>query len=354
MELTPHGTQQEPQQVEGWRRHLDDSARKVEAHLADLQTRHRLAMHCIEGHDKTQLSPFPGVTIEKLKENSDFFENHTDGHAAKNDLNMLSMTLLPNAASGKSVVPYYTTPTNISYLFDLDTTHDHPAKVLKAFGRVASTGYGFKNKDLSLNRRTGIPQLDAIYSEFADRSPRRSEREIELLLVNALFRYPELSGHQLDALGESFASVPKKIIAPNECVIAPTQKHIAAIMVPVFDKEPPDNPEDGIQYSRVASKQIAKLTGSLAGLEHAQKGMELPVVFYHVSSPTDRGRCTYIAKGQQECRAKALEALHELGSMPDTKLPAKLQTHVKRLLGIDANMSLAEQGIRGSTGGRGV
>jgi hypothetical protein len=97
------------------------------------------------------------------------------------------------------------------------------------------------------------------------------------------------------------------MLTHNEILVAASSEHVAAVCLP---------------YCAAAEKDfawyapLARLTAAIAGMQHANEGIDLPVVLYHVEDKSmgtsTVGQCEYVAQGKAECLEVALKAIEEL------------------------------------------
>lgn len=331
-----------------WRDAHRKKGKAVEDQLGHLQETHRLAIHCFENEDR--ILTYPTHTIKCL------FNNHKWVKAGaetlqKSQAAILSMTLLPRQESQRSVTPYKMSPygETVAYLFDLDEKKPAPARVVRAFMSDVITGEHNYVKDLLLEKDTGVAELDKFYGQYRKKHLLNAKEKNEARLIQDVWKDPALSGMQLDALGKAFeAQKGSDILDINEILTIPATRHITAIAVPLM--------HDASKATRAISRATAQLNGALSGLEHAEHGLELPVVYYHVSEPY-QGKCTYLAQGKEECTAVALAAIDKLQKDPlfkdynthcnadQRRTIERVMKHAERLLGVDMNIPLKEQNI---------
>lgn len=302
--------------------------------LERLRAQHRLAIHGFEGKDSLHNGEaakhktfVPENTYYRLFHNGKF---GMEKLVKSNSLHLHSMTLVPSPDSCKSVRPFEMHPfgDNLVYLFDLSTDKKDPARVLRVFKGDGITGWESTTKQFHMFKPTEIHGLDALYAGHDKQS-----------LVNAVMKDPSLGGKQLDCLGKMLEADKKpEIMGLNELLVAATPEHIAAIAVPLEEWESAHQPY---------AKTVAKLTGAMSGLEHAKKGIDLPVVYYHIDGP-EQGKCSYLAHGKKECEEVAYSAVRELirndsfraaalynRERPKSEAMTNFRGHVQRVLGID-------------------
>lgn len=331
-----------------WRDAHRKKGKAVEDQLGHLQETHRLAIHCFENEDRILL--YPTHTLSCLR-NNDICVKEGAETLHKSQAAIVSMTHIPRQGSHKSIIPYKMSPygETVAYLFDLDENKPAPARVIRAFMSDVITGENNYGKSLLLEKDTGVAELDQFYRRYRRKHVFDGTEKNEARLIQDVWKDPALSGMQLDALGKAFeAQKGSDILDINEILTIPATRHIAAIAVPLM--------HDASKATRAISRATAQLNGALSGLEHAEHGLELPVVYYHVSEPY-QGKCTYLAQGKEECTAVALAAIDKLQKDPlfkdynthcnadQRRTIERAKKNAERLLGVDMNIPLKEQNI---------
>jgi hypothetical protein len=120
--------------------------------------------------------------------------------------------------------------------------------------------------------------------------------------------------------GQDWKERALRLQSHNEILVAAGKNNIEAITVPLFSesKEP-------------AHKQLMMLTAALAGLQHLEAGMDLPVVGYNIGlkrgDDPQRGKIEYIAQGKQELVELALSAIDSLQKDTDFVTKVKGRSH---------------------------
>lgn len=322
-------------------------AKDVTRRLTALQNAHRLVIHQWEYYGdylypqklQSQLNAAPAEMLSARLAN---------GAAAE-----FSSTLLPSIQSQKSVVPYevYTTLIpDLGYLFSLDQSAANPAMVTRVSHGNLVSGNGAHNKSLHLSLEQGTPAaLRALYDAYKDKPTDRFRHAVSM--------HPEYTARQLDALGNELDALPKEgrsQLLHNEVIAALSAPHVAAISIPLYDNGKPGNSSDyyrSFEYlPKDARQALRELSGALSGLQHLQHGIDLPVVFYHVSQP-HAGEVTFFAQGKEMLTEKALAALRTLENIQLFQNAAsslgvdKLEAAVTEALGIDPRKPIDMQKI---------
>lgn len=324
-----------PSPPERWRRHLSKDT-SAQERVQALQDTDRLAIHVIEPIDRGQL--YPTKTRELLSSNEAVLSGKRKGHLEKKDVALFSMSLLPNTASGKSITPYHDSESalgdEIAYGFNLDERQPSPARAIRVFRHNGNTGGNPYDKEFQLMGRFDCQQMAELYEPFAEIVGAR-----DIALLNAAFKDGTLSGRQLDILAKYFKEpTPERKLPHNEIVAAAAPRHAETILIPAC--------ESGDLPSRI-STPVYTFAGALSGIEHARNGVDLPVMLYHVNG-SHRGKCIYVAQGEAECRAAALDAvrtLNSLGKYHVGHINEPLRDHGKRLLGLDVYQPPDELGL---------
>lgn len=321
-------------------------ATQVETSLRALQDSHRLAIHQWEYKQNAYEQP---AYLKNLNRDPQAISPCLE---TGKRLPLFSMTLLPSTTSGRSIRPYLVQPTLPAapgYLFDLDQQREAPAKVVRASVHGLDSGTSVYGKKTYFQKpRYGEARtLEALYLAFA------SEQQLRKCVATD----PSLTDLQLNFLGDDMAQtkmpfdrfVERPILNYNEILVAATNSHIKALSIPLYhytapEDDLPTRPRDGKNFSEITPKErlaIAELSGALHGLNHLKKGMDLPVVFYHVNGP-NLGKITFFAQGHEALTEKAMTALsvlkkHHTIQHFDAHNAAEIQTLAKlakKLLGI--------------------
>ncbi len=306
---------------------------RVESELRGLQDKHRLAMHVWERSENGILIP-PALRLNA--------KDTSEGKVGGKD--MLSLSLLPAKRTGYSLLPWGVENMFIvprpSYLFSLDQEEAQPATVFRVSpSNVYSSAH---TKDLVLYNNTGYTPVDSLYRDF------RSESDMRGYLQAGNCR--TFSTHQLDALAgfydpasdamqqhiaQHYFGVNLGVCEHNEVIAGVAREHLRAIAVPFYET-----------YHTRPSHTELELYGALMGLQHLERGMNLPVVCYHVNGPL-QGQCTYIGQGREELTAVALHAIGQLQERNILKRgTARMDAYqplVSRTLRLDVGQSLQHQ-----------
>lgn len=333
--------------------HVDSGAAILDR-LHRLQDSHRLAMHMWEEHGPNFYT-FPTTCNswfqdrqESAPENDPYGiqSGLAKGYEYKFEVTpttlwskipCISMSLLPakydhddrsKLVMDGAIRPFsacYNDTLMPAYLVNFDQSQPHPPRVLHASRKNLQSDNSPYHKHFDLvdiQRESGVDALDTFYRQFDS--------------VDGLFkaladseRGGKLTEQQLDALGKSYEGLhteekyfdaKDKIAFHNEIIAAAAKPNIEAIMMPcMLDNEP--------NYWG----DLSKLTGALAGLQHLARGMDLPVVYYHVTPPhtvggnkeagaahinaiecAEQNRFTLIGKGRAQLTEVAVAAIREL------------------------------------------
>ncbi len=282
----------------------EKAARKeeVEKALRTLRNNNALVIHMWEGDPCL----FPKKTLKVL---SKVPAEEIPRQMLKGHIPYVSVSLLPDDRSGKSMRPYEEYQSTFKapgYLLNFSSRVPHPAKVIMASPDNIESGDNHYTKLSKLLLECKIPQLNEFYNRMGS---------INMLVKTiAEEKGSTLTRMQLNALGKYYTDnpihLPSSAPCPNNEVIAATSReHIVAIAIAAYTNRGPwDRP-------------MTELTAALAGLKHLQEGMDYPVVLYNVaardgdSPPSYRqGDCTYLGQGKQELLKVAVKALHALES----------------------------------------
>lgn len=273
--------------------------------LETLQRTHRLAIHVWEHAAPYQ---FPTQTYDHFKIVQ---EAPHLLHAPKHKQTpFLSMSLLPraDAQSPCSIVPYsdhefLETP---GYLVDLRQDDEkHRALVPRMVHNSLASGTSIYDKSFHLDGKTHIPEIDSTLMKHGQ----SEDSLIEFARTDAGARRTET---QLSALGEIIhRTAPIELgnqVLYNELLVCASRQHIKAIVVPVK------------QHKNMAPETNAacvQLIGALAGMQHLNNGVDLPVVYYHIASDPhmaggQQGNLSWLGQGHDELLRAAQDAVHTL------------------------------------------
>ncbi len=319
---------------EHWRKHLDKAG-----DVGRVQTLHegnRLGIHVIEPLDRGLL--YPVKTREALRSNEAVLAGAYPQPLQKKDVALLSISLPPGPASGKSITPYFDPRAHlgeeIAYGINLDERQPNPARVIRVFRNNGNTGNGHHDKEFHLRGHYHCQQMADLYGPFEAQADAR-----DAALINAVFNDASLSGRQLDILVKYVQqSTLARTLLHNEALVAAAPRHVETILIPI--REHKDIP------SRVVTP-VCTFAGALSGIEHARNGADLPVMLYH-SIGSRLGKCSFVAQGEEQCRAaaiKAVRALRKYSPYDIGHINTPLRQHGERLLGIDVYKPLEKQGI---------
>ncbi len=346
-------------------------AAKVEAELTALQNRHRLAIH--QWEDATHFK-YPTELEVLLNTPAEDIAKYL-GRGNKNGCEppLFSMTLLPSRNSGRSVIPWEVSPStlpNCGYLFTLDETLEHPAKVVRAAVLNINSGDDYNKKRLKLDPSS---EYDMWHEISEIRKIYRKYDYMEGPLKRAVAKDHSISNLQLDYLGnaidstrtrKTFEEILKKIekdpniLAHNEILTAASNKHVSAIYVPVYDYHHNTSDTERFDWTygytslecTVQERQhLRELIGAVAGIQHLNKGTDLPVVFYQVNG-AKKGCIRYFCQGSDMLNEKAYVAIHALqksgffqNHQHDTRELRALNAVIKNLFHIDISKPIEQQ-----------
>lgn len=240
----------------------------------------------------------------------------------KTKIPLMSASLLPTTASGKSLRPYMTQAGQIchmAYLIDLRQVKNAP-KVITAEDSSSFSGREPLEKIFELECNFDHA-LDRIYDQAGG-------SKVKWLRLLGGSKGAEISNKLLDALGAHYESIDildsskDNIWGLSEVLIAASLSHIKAICVSYFVSENPPNWYD----------PMMRLCGALGGLQNLSLGLDVPVVFYHVNPPRRKGEAkqnsfTYLGQERNELTKvaiKAIKDLNKLGISNETKFLAIL------------------------------
>lgn len=286
----------------------------IEAELSALQESNRLAIHVWENYQEYEFPEFSWDALSKTP------AAQLAKGIADRSTPLISMSLLPKQASGISMRPFDIHEGNVqlgAYLVDLSQDHKHPARVLRASMSGLVSGEHVMDKNFRMDTSSGIRALNEFYASF-DHDEARLRAAIAGRSGAAHTRTQlDILGHFYDHIGQlspskrthsiDFLDDGNTVADFNEILVAAAKPHIKAIAIPLMKNDERPHP----WYL-----PAQRLVGAIAGLHHLKKGVDLPVVFYHVT-PLDhqinhQGQCTYLAQGEAELITTALEACKEL------------------------------------------
>jgi|GEM_PF-2702629 len=320
--------------------------RPIEDELSELQDAHRLAIHIWEGNEMWSPNPsyvFPNFSWKSL---TAYPAEEIATRIADKTMPIMSMSLLPSTASQLGMRPYSCSWNqsfmHCGYLVGLSQDGPHPARVLRASLHGLGSGPNPLDKAPRLGRKgvDEVPELTALYDTYLPprkRGKARKTAEGEEALRQAVAgeNGSQLSATQLDLLGNhydthtssvaSMADEPANLVDFNEILVASSRPHIKAIVVPLL--------QDSYQ-KKPWCEPMTKLAGALAGLQHLEENISLPVVIYHATEP-NIGTFTFLAHGKSECLKVALAACKELyeqqffGGPPASNDQSKLRTDLR-------------------------
>jgi hypothetical protein len=287
--------------------------RPVENKLRALRDSARLVTHVWEETDPYKFPEEPHSWLTELKA-EDVLPRVED-----HNIPLVSTTLIPSL-SNSSIHPFGVQsdyPVKGMYLINMQQDVPHPPIVFKAHSYSLCSGSNVRKK--KFHDKDCWPQkLFDLYKPVPDEGAWR----------HALAENPrELSNRQLDYLDEYYvqkelSADQKNIMQLNEVIVEAAKEHIAAIAIPYhsFTGRASVYPPEKNWYPAVH-----KLTAALAGMQHLNKGMQVPVVTYQVSPPQEgmsvqQGDFVYLGQSKQEFAALALNALEELKAQDDKKL----------------------------------
>ena len=330
---------------------------------------HRLAIHMAEemhepfysGGTQEELRKLPASKIQESLE--------------KGKPRLFSLSLPPSSESGLIMIPYGVEPSmmpNHGYLFDLTQDQANPPRVLRVSHRnLASQGNpdhkSFNFEDLGPPTKSPLcfaDELGAFYRSIANfweelvrrdaNKQRRYDQEEawrdDIIRAMAGPNAAVYSGKQMDMLGQYYQHEPehltrfnpdweKNTVSHNEMLVACSTEHIAAITIPLYY-----SPRDDFSLQFLRSQ--AKLQAAIAGLEHLEHQIDLPVVIYDMHAPAE-SRLHYVGRGREELLQVGREAIKEI-SREDMELLEslnrrdyyKLHTAAEKYFGVDLRVGV--------------
>ena len=307
-------------------------AAKVDATLCALQNHNHAAMHVWE---KSWPDIAPGDIITVLKNDPKALKKNIEKSLSTE---LLSMSLLPTAKSGKSMIPFgarkekFPTP---AYLFDVRPTMDGPF-IVGASPTNAISGELYSYKRMSHVSRKFLPDLHRAYP-------------LELDFRKAVAGNPALSEYQLTSLGKSMEQDSRDVLPHNEILVGASLPQLKALCIYNYAKETKDLNEHKIQNSkslnqakfvtmaREAQHASLELLGALHGLDHLERGINIPVVFYDVNG-VNQGKLTFFAQGKEMLTKKVVLAIKTL-----QRYRIDLRAQVRNDISLDALRTLCEE-----------
>lgn len=242
----------------------------------------------------------------------------------------LSMSLIPpDYGCQSSIRPYEVhrgdIVGNYGYLVDLSQTSGDRALVPRLSERNLATGKSIEDKHFQVYKPSDVPEINRALQAYQSKTD----------MIKAVCSHDygaTVSECQLDALGKYYSSTSGKsmcdtnVFAHNELLVAASQKHVKAIVVTVY--------KDPHVSSKIQKDQRAflQLTGAVMGLQHLQRGMDLPVVYYHVNGE-HKGEFTHLAQGEEELLASAKAAIKQLQGDNPAKCAEQFSKKLRNLLG---------------------
>ena len=285
--------------------------KQVETKLSDLQENNRLAIHMAVQHDKFK---YPQITHNMLQEN---VASGVDGAMAAKSPYLLSMSLLPKRSTDLAIEPFgliFFGIGNLGYMVNLDQKEPDAARV--AFACQTNLGSGAEGRSkIFWNRLQSYsvefaPELRFFYEARA--------KDLDSWLDRlAGDQASQLTEHQLDALGTYYDRAAQmnpakegRVKEHSEVLVACLPKHVEAISVVMT-----------AECQQPFYKPFIKLGAALSGLQHLEKGIDLPVVCYHTGhtdgKDPDRGKVEYLARGKKQLVELGLKAVEELQKTSD-------------------------------------
>ena len=296
-------------------------AQKVEADLRALQDSHRLAIHQWEiplSRQGNSAFDTPDY-LKTLNRPADQICTHLK---EGKPLPEYSMTLLPSTRSKRSVKPYSFSPDDFAsagYIVDLSQDRPHPAKVIKASTGNLNSGEDLFEKDLRFDNKSDCASLNRFYWQFFTErqlkkqiagNPHYTEKQLDLLGTN--LEKPQLSSKRF-VTEPPLHQHPYPILDHNEILVAATVSHLKAISFPHYEVASTKNTDEYLdpyhtQFTAEEHKAILELNAAVQGLDHLDRGMDLPVMFYHING-SQQNQITFFAQGRAVLTEKAMSAL---------------------------------------------
>ncbi len=269
----------------------------------------------------------------------------------------MSMSLLPNSSSGKSLCPFEVSVNNrgyCGYLVDMTQTKQTPPIVYYASPDNLNTGTSCEAKDFH-GRFIYNANLRQFYLEHRGMDS-CSHKPTDGWMEKVRGREGKaLASQQLDILARHYEtedSEPSSIHSHNEIVVTANISHVNAIAVPLYINA--ESPK--------WAKPLVELSGALLGLSHLKlkPPLNFPVVLYQVNPPcpnqgeqqTKAGDFIYVGKGEKELTIAAINAIRELqkenfiediNDRGDWYTPEVLNEAVFRQLRLKLNVPLSMQ-----------
>lgn len=331
-------------------------AARVETDLATLQNKHRLAIHIWENYadeSYARLYTFPEETYAVLNHDAEMLH---EALIANKPVSLLSTSLLPTANSKASIIPYCTFASTLpipGYLLNFDQHGSRRAYIIRASSRNLMSTDDYNNKKLRLGQYDDCQKLQHLYEHLGEESVLKSHAADDVSYNEAQLN---ILGRHIESSAEELTSKRRPPMLPlNEVIAAVPKDQRAAIVIPVLDdpaQKPRNSDEPAAHFLEMLSDErqaLRELQGSLMGLQHLDRGIDLPVVFYHVSAP-NRGKITFFAQGEEMLKAKATKSLMLLQSrgilstdrMGGVNIPA-LDEAIKKWLTINVHQRVRSQ-----------
>lgn len=191
----------------------------------------------------------------------------------------ISASLLPTMEDGMGMRPFGCTPDaisrNLGYLVDLDETREHPVQLLAGNERVMESGNDEFRKRIA-NQDRGRT-LDEVGEKTA------SDRELAF---------------------EHWAQAASDSLVCNEIILHAQPEHRRAIVVPNYASSISPRWYDPVRL----------ITAAMAGIDHQNNGIDLPVVEYDVHHG---GALHYVGRSTPELNKVAGQSLKTLLQNPE-------------------------------------
>ena len=311
--------------------------RKTEAQLRRLRDENRLALHMCE---QQGIYAFPEVSWNYLSQAN---AAQMTRRMESREMPLLSMSLLPAAKTRKSILPCIvenTQPGDYAYLVDVSPTATGARVVYASHTDIQASGepMGRKYWGKHSEKPTFNKMLKALFDGYS------SQDEWEQAVAGE--QGAALSAAQLKIIGGLYntkvVGISENVVPHNELLVAASHEHVRAICVPYFVRR---------QQDEAWYMPLEQLTGALAGLQHLDAGVELPVVLYQVNKPfagarhsLKQGDFEYLGQGRSCLLEKAFTAiaamqahdsLEELALVRRYAIADALKFEAFTLLGID-------------------
>lgn len=260
----------------------------IELRLKQLKGRSRLGIHIWEGETPgVHLLPEAEFPHELWKRINKIPAEQMSSALLARKVPINSISILPRE---KEMEPYGSTISNnpVGYLVNLDQDQLHPPIIVRVALDNLGSGTNSYNKNPHLGNRMRNTPIDDLYQGLPD-----LKAVIQAAVGENGRRFIEA---QLDTLGQCYEN--SKSTTNNEGLCAFLPEHIETIVVADCLPSPA-----GDHY-----RLLGRLLGAVAGLQHLEKDIHLPVVTYRGVSP-ETGKISLLAHGPQALTSLLLESI---------------------------------------------